>query len=97
MSACGTWMGCRCRTAGLGSSSFVSRLGGLLANTVGKLGDINPLIPPAVFGGCSIVSALVSLMLPETFGRTMPTTIEECVNPPEQQQQNGSKGSKSPP
>ena len=66
------------RNAGLGSCSLVARIGGVLANTVGNLAEININIPTLLFGSTALISALLSLMLPETAGKPLPTTIEDC-------------------
>merc|ERR1719369_2030670 len=65
------------RNAGVGSCSLVARLGGILSTTVGILADISPLIPTAMFASCALVSATISLFLPETHGATLPDTPEE--------------------
>ena len=66
------------RNAGLGSCSLVARIGGVLANTVGKLAEIHVAVPTTIFGVSALLSALFSLVLPETAGKKLPDTIEEC-------------------
>jgi len=65
------------RNAGVGSCSFVARLGGILATTISILAEISPLIPTIMFASCALVSASISLFLPETHGATLPDTPEE--------------------
>ena len=66
------------RNTGLGSCSLVARFGGILATTVGKLSEINVHIPTVLFGGCALISAVISFWLPETAGKPLPSTIEDC-------------------
>lgn len=68
------------RNAGVGSSSMVARFGGILGVTMGVLADISPVIPTALFAGTSLISAFISLFLPETKGKPMPDTPEESEN-----------------
>jgi len=65
------------RNAGVGSSSMIARVGGVLATTVGKLADISPTIPIAMFATSALISALLSLKLPETQGKKLADTAEE--------------------
>ena len=66
------------RNAGLGSCSLVARIGGVLSNIVGRLAEIHIAIPTILFGVSALLSSLLSLMLPETAGKPLPNTIEEC-------------------
>jgi len=78
------WMGelmpTQVRNAGVGSSSMIARIGGVLATTVGALADISPRIPIAMFAAVALTSAFLSLMLPETQGKPLPDTAEESEN-----------------
>jgi len=65
------------RNAGVGSSSMVARIGGVLATTVGNLADISPVIPISMFMASAFISATLSLFLPETQGTKLPDTPEE--------------------
>merc|ERR1712130_745906 len=66
------------RNIGLGSSSFVSRLGSISAPFIGReLGAISPLVPALIFGITPILGSLLTLLLPETKGRVLPDTIQE--------------------
>ena len=67
------------RNASLGSCSLVARVGGILANLVGTLADVNIHIPTVLFGSSALLSAALSLMLPETGGKPLPETIEDCI------------------
>ena len=65
------------RNAGLGSCSFFSRLGGILAPFVGReVAQLSPLAPVLIFGLTSVLAGLLSLLLPETKDRTSPDTIQ---------------------
>ena len=57
---------------------MVARIGGVLSNTVGKLAEYHVAIPTTMFGVSALLSALFSLILPETAGQRLPDTIEEC-------------------
>ena len=49
-----------------------------MANTVGKLAEFHVAIPTTIFGVSALVAAVLSLVLPETAGKKLPDTIEEC-------------------
>ena len=66
------------RNAALGSCSLVARIGGVLSNIVGKLAEYHVAIPTTIFGISALLSAFLSLFLPETAGHSLPDTIEEC-------------------
>jgi len=66
------------RNAGLGSCSLVARIGGVLANTVADLADININLPIILFGSTALISSALSLLLPETAGKPLANTIAEC-------------------
>ena len=66
------------RNAAVGSCSFVARVGGVLATLVGQLAEIHIAIPSALFAFSALLSVLLTLLLPETGGKKLPDTIEEC-------------------
>ena len=66
------------RNAGVGSCSFVARIGGVLSNLVGQLAETHIAIPTVMFAFSALLSAFLSLFLPETGGRKLPDTIDEC-------------------
>lgn len=70
------------RNAGVGSCSFVARIGGILATTLGILAEISPLIPTAMFASSALISASISLFLPETHGAPLPDSPEESEKVP---------------
>jgi hypothetical protein len=40
----------------------------------------NPWVVMAVFGGCSVISGFLNLLLPETLGRPLPENLEQIRN-----------------
>ena len=65
------------RNAGLGSCSFFSRIGSILAPFVGReVAQLSPLAPVLIFGLTSVLAGLLTLLLPETKDRTSPDTIQ---------------------
>lgn len=65
------------RNAGVGSASMIARVGGVLATTVGKMADISPSLPIAMFAVASLGSFLTAAFLPETQGMKLADTPEE--------------------
>jgi len=70
------------RNAGVGACSFVARIGVIIATTLGVLADVSPLIPPAMFASCALISGALSLFLPETQGSSLPDSPEESEKIP---------------
>jgi len=70
------------RNAGVGSCSFVARIGGILSTTLGVLAEISPLIPTAMFASFALICATISLFLPETHGAALPDSPEESEKVP---------------
>ncbi|XP_061167471.1 organic cation transporter protein-like isoform X1 [Saccostrea echinata] len=71
------------RNGGLGASSSVARIGGMLAPYVAKSGeeiggDFGKAFPLVVFGAVSILAGCLALVLPETLHRKLPETIEDA-------------------
>lgn len=65
------------RNVGLGASSMMARIGGILAPYINVLSDVWKPFPLVIFGVLSLVSGLLSLYLPETLNKKLPETIEE--------------------
>lgn len=65
------------RNVGLGASSMVARVGGILAPYLNLLGQIWKPLPLIICGGLAFLGGLLSLMLPETRNKLMPETIED--------------------
>ncbi|XP_034488023.1 organic cation transporter protein [Drosophila innubila] len=68
------------RNVGLGASSMVARVGGILAPYLNLLGEIWRPLPLVVCGALSFTAGLLSLLLPETLDKPMPETIEDGEN-----------------
>ena len=65
------------RNAGLGSCSFFSRIGSIIAPFIGReVALLSPLAPVLIFGVTSVVAGLLTLLLPETKDRLSPDTIQ---------------------
>ncbi|CAL8077574.1 unnamed protein product [Orchesella dallaii] len=69
------------RNSGVGASSMCARVGGIVANNLLLLGELvwKPL-PLLIFGAASLISGLLSLLIPETFGKRLPDTMEDGEN-----------------
>ncbi|XP_066270962.1 organic cation transporter protein-like [Branchiostoma lanceolatum] len=68
------------RQIGIGMSSMSARVGGMVAPFVNLLGSYWAPMPYVIFGGVSIAAGLLALLLPETVGKELPSTIEEAEN-----------------
>lgn len=65
------------RNVGLGASSMMARIGGILAPYINALASKWAPFPLLIFGTLSFISGLLSLYLPETLNKKLPETIEE--------------------
>lgn len=70
------------RNAGMGTSSCVARIGGMLAPYIAKSGSLvggnfGKALPLVIFGAFSISAGLLCLLLPETLNQKLPDTLEE--------------------
>nr|CAA73031.1 putative organic cation transporter [Drosophila melanogaster] len=68
------------RNVGLGASSMVARVGGILAPYLKLLGEIWRPLPLIICGALSLTAGLLSRLLPETLNKPMPETIEDGEN-----------------
>lgn len=60
--------------------STVARIGAMVAPFVPLLGNYMKALPLLLFGIVSLIGGLLALLLPETFGRRLPETVEEAEN-----------------
>ncbi|XP_016943475.3 organic cation transporter protein isoform X1 [Drosophila suzukii] len=67
------------RSGGVGVMSTFARFGAMLAPFVPLLASYYEPLPLLLFGGLSMVAGLLSLLLPETFNRKLPDTVEEAI------------------
>ena len=66
------------RNMGVGMGSFISRIGSISSPYILYLGDHTFFqFPFLVFGSCSFLAGILTLLLPETLGAKLPETIEE--------------------
>nr|XP_023678635.1 solute carrier family 22 member 13-like [Paramormyrops kingsleyae] len=65
------------RQAATGLASIAPRVGGLLSPMLNLLGMYYSNIPILVFGGLTLVSGILSCLLPETRGKDLPDHSEE--------------------
>ncbi|XP_022237073.1 organic cation transporter protein-like isoform X2 [Limulus polyphemus] len=66
------------RNVGVGSSSMCARVGSMVAPFVKELSKAtNNGVPLGIFGGLSVVSGILILLLPETNNMPLPDTLEE--------------------
>ncbi|KAM7361199.1 organic cation transporter protein-like [Cochliomyia hominivorax] len=68
------------RNVGIGASSMVARIGGILAPYLNLLGQIWKPLPFIVCGTFAFIGGLISLLLPETSNSPMLETIEDGEN-----------------
>ncbi|XP_063404776.1 organic cation transporter protein-like [Mytilus trossulus] len=71
------------RNSGMGLSSCIARIGGMVAPYVAQSGDVvggkfGQALPLVIFGGCSVFAGLLCLLLPETLNRKLPETVREA-------------------
>ncbi|ELU08084.1 hypothetical protein CAPTEDRAFT_81559, partial [Capitella teleta] len=69
------------RNIAFGTASMFARISGMAAPFIGgPLVNLWVGLPTLVFGIFGIVSGSLVLLLPETFGQTLPETVEEAEN-----------------
>lgn len=72
------------RNAGMGASSCIARVGGMLAPYVASSGDLvggkfGQALPLVIFGAASVTAGLLCLLLPETLNKKLPESIEDGI------------------
>ncbi|XP_036620736.1 solute carrier family 22 member 12-like [Trichosurus vulpecula] len=65
------------RMTAVGGVQMTARVGSILAPLVRLLGQFNPLLPLLIYGGVSVTTGLISLLLPETLNLPLPDTIQD--------------------
>ncbi|CAD5117723.1 DgyrCDS6470 [Dimorphilus gyrociliatus] len=65
------------RSQGIGIASVGGRAGNIVAPFSSYVVKVIPWLPGVIFGGMSLVAAVLTLFLPETLNRPLPQTIEE--------------------
>lgn len=66
------------RGTALGVGSMAGRIGGICAPFINNYWESIPWFPPTIFGAFCIVGGFLLLLLPETSGRPLMSTIEEA-------------------
>uniref|UniRef100_F6TMW8 Major facilitator superfamily (MFS) profile domain-containing protein n=1 Tax=Ciona intestinalis TaxID=7719 RepID=F6TMW8_CIOIN len=69
------------RTVALGTSSTIARLGSVISPFILLSVKSHPYVPYLIFGICMVLGVAVTFLLPETFARVLPQTVEEVVEP----------------
>ncbi|KAM9731874.1 organic cation/carnitine transporter 2 isoform 14-T14 [Dama dama] len=67
------------RNMGVGVSSTASRLGSILSPYFIYLGAYDRFLPYILMGSLTILTAILTLFLPETFGIPLPDTIDQML------------------
>ncbi|CAO2643090.1 Solute carrier family 22 member 5 [Lemmus lemmus] len=67
------------RNMGVGVSSTASRLGSILSPYFVYLGAYNRLLPYILMGSLTILTAILTLFFPESFGVPLPDTIDQML------------------
>ena len=68
------------RAGSMGLCSMVARVGGILAPFVVLLGGGRPALPFLVFAVPAGMSAVFTLLLPETLGKPLPQTLADVTH-----------------
>ncbi|ESO84001.1 hypothetical protein LOTGIDRAFT_108318 [Lottia gigantea] len=73
------------RNFGLGASSFLGRIGGIISPYIADMGfivdgKVGKALPLIIFGSAAIAAGLLALLLPETKNRKLPETIKMQVS-----------------
>ena len=65
----------------MGVSSTSARVGGVAAPVVVLLSVVFESLPLMIFGAVSLIAGFLILLLPETLGKPLPETLEDCEQP----------------
>ncbi|XP_048817081.1 solute carrier family 22 member 5-like [Lagopus muta] len=67
------------RNMGVGASSMASRLGSILSPYFAYLGAYDRFLPYILMGSLTVLSGILTLFLPESYGMPLPDTIEQML------------------
>ncbi|XP_072486097.1 organic cation/carnitine transporter 2-like [Notamacropus eugenii] len=67
------------RNMGVGASSMASRLGSILSPYFVYLGAYDRFLPYILMGSLTVLTAILTLFLPESFGIPLPDTIDQML------------------
>ncbi|XP_069447630.1 solute carrier family 22 member 4 isoform X3 [Ovis canadensis] len=65
------------RNMAVGVGSMASRVGSIIAPYFVYLGAYNRVLPYILMGSLTVLIGIITLFLPESFGRTLPETLEQ--------------------
>ncbi|XP_030621385.1 solute carrier family 22 member 5-like [Chanos chanos] len=65
------------RNMGLGATSMASRIGSLCSPYIAYIGTYNKILPYILMGGITIITGVLSLLLPETKDEELPELISQ--------------------
>lgn len=65
------------RNSALGIGSMCARASGALTPLITLLDSFDPTLPSVIFAVITLISGLLTLILPETLGQPMPQSIED--------------------
>merc|ERR1712077_167661 len=67
------------RNSAMGLVSFATRIGGITAPFLAKLGNVLPNMHFLIFGLMTIISGILNAYLPETKGQPLPENISSLI------------------
>ncbi|KAM6475147.1 organic cation/carnitine transporter 2-like [Liasis olivaceus] len=67
------------RNMGVGASSMASRIGSILSPYFVYLGAYDRFLPYILMGSLTVLSGILTLFLPESYGTPLPETIEQML------------------
>lgn len=67
------------RNMGVGASSMASRLGSILSPYFVYLGAYDRFLPYILMGSLTVLSGILTLFLPESYGMPLPDTIDQML------------------
>jgi len=65
------------RGLGLALTATAARIGGFIAPFIAGLGVRDPSLPFLIFGGAAVIGGIASILLPETRGHPLPSSLED--------------------